>query len=229
MGTALVNQKVTTDQSMTLDLLVNQLYYFNARGRAETIRLTFVMSGIQFEDCRIEGRDWAALKPKTPTGRLPYLEVTAADGTIRSYDESGAIVRWLAKSHDLMGNSNEQYYRIERVIGQCTDIDNEMVGIFHAKTDEDKVSRSRKFQKESGVKLLKLLKESLLESTDKFVAGSNVTLGNLTLMTTVDLVDAHFAELMKNQFPELLKHRQDVLSCHPKLAEYVKSRPVSQW
>lgn len=40
------------------------LTYFNAKGRAETIRLVFAVAGVPFEDKRIQGQNWPELKPR---------------------------------------------------------------------------------------------------------------------------------------------------------------------
>ncbi|XP_078702031.1 hematopoietic prostaglandin D synthase-like [Branchiostoma floridae x Branchiostoma belcheri] len=69
-----------------------KLTYFNGRGRGETIRLLFAAGGIKYEDVRIEGAQWPALKPNTPFGHLPILEV---DGVTLS--ESATIARFVAK------------------------------------------------------------------------------------------------------------------------------------
>ena len=42
-----------------------KLVYFNMEGRAESIRLALTLSGVSFEDKRIAGKDWAAMKPTT--------------------------------------------------------------------------------------------------------------------------------------------------------------------
>jgi len=39
-----------------------KLTYFDARGRAETIRLVFAAAGIKYEDKRIDGAAWGAMK-----------------------------------------------------------------------------------------------------------------------------------------------------------------------
>lgn len=40
-----------------------RLTYFNGRGRAEVTRLMFALAGVEFEDKRIQGEEWPALKP----------------------------------------------------------------------------------------------------------------------------------------------------------------------
>ena len=35
-----------------------KLYYFNARGTAEPIRLIFAQAEVKYEDFRFEGEDW---------------------------------------------------------------------------------------------------------------------------------------------------------------------------
>ena len=39
-----------------------QLTYFNAKGRAEDVRLMFAAAGVKFEDNRVEFADWPSLK-----------------------------------------------------------------------------------------------------------------------------------------------------------------------
>ncbi len=45
-----------------------KLHYFGVSARGELIRLLFAVSGIDFEDVRINLEEWSALKEKTPLG-----------------------------------------------------------------------------------------------------------------------------------------------------------------
>ena len=58
-----------------------KLNYFNLRARGELIRMIFAAAGQEFTDNRIEFPDWPALKPNTPFGQLPYLEITEGGKT----------------------------------------------------------------------------------------------------------------------------------------------------
>jgi glutathione S-transferase len=53
-----------------------RLTYFDAPvSRGEECRLALHLAGIDFEDNRISMSDWPALKPQTPYGTLPMLEL----------------------------------------------------------------------------------------------------------------------------------------------------------
>ena len=64
-----------------------KLYYFNARGRAESIRLIFAAAGQKYEDFRFKGDEWAQFKSKSPNGKAPFLEI-----------RNGTKVQFLAES-----------------------------------------------------------------------------------------------------------------------------------
>lgn len=55
-----------------------KITYFDATGRAEATRLAFTIGGIKFEDERINGEQFMAMRDKTPFGSLPVMEVRRA-------------------------------------------------------------------------------------------------------------------------------------------------------
>jgi glutathione S-transferase len=53
-----------------------KLTYFDFSGsRGEECRLALFLAGIEFEDNRVKMPDWPALKPTTPYGSMPILEL----------------------------------------------------------------------------------------------------------------------------------------------------------
>ncbi|KAK2712884.1 hematopoietic prostaglandin D synthase-like [Artemia franciscana] len=94
-----------------------KLTYFNLRAKGEPIRLILAYGNIQYEDNRIEFSDWPALKPKTPFGQLPVLEV---DG--KPLAQSNAIARFLAKQCNLMPATDWEQAQADELADLANDI-----------------------------------------------------------------------------------------------------------
>ncbi|CAM9234269.1 unnamed protein product [Hapterophycus canaliculatus] len=58
----------------------------------EAVRLALAQSGVEWEDNRINSDDWPALKPTTPYGQLPIMEI---DGAV--IPQSYAQLRYVGK------------------------------------------------------------------------------------------------------------------------------------
>jgi glutathione S-transferase len=82
---------------MALPAKIKLTYFGGPGGRAEPARLALTIAGIDFEDDRITFEDWMARKPGTPSGAVPVLEVTEADGTVSAVTQSSAILRYIGK------------------------------------------------------------------------------------------------------------------------------------
>jgi len=80
-----------TDSLATM-AAVPKLTYWNFGGRAEPIRLAFFIGGVEFNDHRIAHADWPTLKPSTPFGGIPTLEVNGV-----TYGQSNAQLRYAGK------------------------------------------------------------------------------------------------------------------------------------
>lgn len=90
-----------------------KLNYFNGRGRGEIIRLIFAAADAKYEDNRVRFEDWEALKPTTPLGQIPVLEV---DGKTQ-IPQSIAIARFVARELNLAGRNNLEQVRVNFMLG----------------------------------------------------------------------------------------------------------------
>jgi len=105
-----------------------KLTYFDIRGLGEFPRLVLAAAGVPFEDHRLPfvkkeegGFDtpgWPELKPTMPYGKVPVLTV---DGKT-VIPESGAIVRFLARRHGLMGNDEIEAALMDAGVEAVVDI-----------------------------------------------------------------------------------------------------------
>lgn len=103
-----------------------KLTYFDIEGVAEPVRLALALAGVPFEDVRVKFPDWPELKPKTPYGQLPILQI---DDNPEVMTQSGAMLRYCGKVFTDSANYGSLYpddklYEIEQVIGLVTDLNN---------------------------------------------------------------------------------------------------------
>ncbi len=76
-----------------------KLSYFDfAGGRGEDCRLALHLAGVDFEDDRVNPKDWSAKKPSTPFGAMPVLEIEG-QGVVA---QSNAILGLIGSQHDLL-------------------------------------------------------------------------------------------------------------------------------
>jgi glutathione S-transferase len=75
-----------------------RLIYFDAPvSRGEECRLALHIAGVDFEDVRIKGADWPAMKSATPYGALPVLELPDHPPLA----QSNAILILIGRQYDL--------------------------------------------------------------------------------------------------------------------------------
>ena len=75
-----------------------KLYYFDAPiSRGEECRIAFTCAGIDFEDVRLSREKWMELKPTSPFGSVPWVEI---DGKRMAH--SNAILAWIGSQSDLL-------------------------------------------------------------------------------------------------------------------------------
>ena len=88
------------------------LTYFPAKGAAEIARLVLACAGVEYDDKRVTGQDWASTeKSKSPTGGAPFLTTDYGN-----FSQSLAIARYLANKHGLGGKSDEERLKADMVV-----------------------------------------------------------------------------------------------------------------
>jgi glutathione S-transferase len=75
-----------------------RLIYFDFAGsRGEECRIALHLAGIDFEDARIQGADWPAMKATMPFGAMPVLEIPGK----APLAHSNAILVFIGRQHGL--------------------------------------------------------------------------------------------------------------------------------
>ena len=96
-----------------------RLIYFDFAGsRGEECRIALHLAGVDFEDVRIPGADWPALKPSTPCGSLPILELAGKPPLARS----NAILVYIGRQYGLHPGDDFEAARHEALMDYVEDL-----------------------------------------------------------------------------------------------------------
>ncbi len=96
-----------------------KLTYFDAPvSRGEECRLAFHVAGVDFEDKRVQRADWPALKPTTPFGSMPVLEMPGQP----PLGQSNAILTLIGRLHGLHPTDLFEAARHEAIMQHVEDL-----------------------------------------------------------------------------------------------------------
>lgn len=201
-----------------------KLYFFNGRGRAEVSRLLFVAAGQKFEDVRYEPEQWPPHKSEMPLGQIPVLEV---DGV--KLPQSASIARFLAKQFNLAGKDNFEQAKVDAVADTIADLVNNFHPIRWEQNEAKKKEMVKTFFGEELPKHLQNLEilGKLYGNGGAFFVGCQFTWADLLFYDVAEtLLGAEPNCLDKYQF---LKDNRAEVEKQPKIAEYLKNRPKTQY
>jgi glutathione S-transferase len=190
-----------------------RLTYLDFRGLAEPIRLMFEDLGVDYEDRRVGGEAWAALKPQLPFAQVPLLEI---DG--RALVQSRAIYRYLARRHDLDGADEDQRIACDIAIEAVRDLQNQLWDHFWS-AGSDAADAMAAYDAGALQSQLGQL-EAWLGARPFFAAGQPL-FADYYALTYLDEAVAFFPDALR-QSPNLAGFRRRMVE-RPRLAAYIAS------
>ncbi|KAM4049112.1 hematopoietic prostaglandin D synthase [Anomaloglossus baeobatrachus] len=190
-----------------------KLTYFNFRGRAEILRYLFAYTNTEYEDHRIEYKDWPTHKDKYPFGKLPVVEI---DGTV--YYQSLAIGRLLAKKAGLKGKTDLDELRVDAILDTIDDF----VSLYPWSGDEKAM---KEYMDKNGTAVLSGLEKEL--GDNKWFTGDYVTWADLYWDTCSDSIEYYHSGVFKD-YPNLLSLKKRVKEL-PEIAAWIKRRPQTPY
>lgn len=96
-----------------------RLFYFDApMSRGEECRLALHVGGVDFEDVRLDREAWLAMKPTTPFGSLPVLEMPGKPPLA----QSNAILVLIGRRHGLHPQDDFEAARHEAMMCHVEDL-----------------------------------------------------------------------------------------------------------
>ena len=200
-----------------------KLIYFNARGRAEVCRFIFAQAGVRYEDKRVDRDEWAQLKPNTPTGLLPLLEV---DG--KQIPGSAVMIRFLGERLGFAGSNDVENAEIAGIVDVLHDFMLKLAVIFYEKDEGKKAETVDKLKNEDIPKYWGILEGYCRKnnSADGWIYGDKPTYADFNICCTMEYVTKFVPHFLED-YPCVSKMKAAVESL-PNIADWIKKRPVTE-
>eukprot|EP00058_Branchiostoma_floridae_P024903 XP_002610393.1 hypothetical protein BRAFLDRAFT_209281 [Branchiostoma floridae] len=189
-----------------------KLTYFDVRARAEPTRLLFAAAGVEYEDVRVQRQDWEALKPTTPMGQLPLLEV---DGV--TLCQSMSIARFVARETGLDGKTRLERAQADAFVDELEELIPKMAGVVEEKSKElDKLIAER------------LGKCEKLSGSDGHLVGNSLLWCDLVLFNIAHNIEEVYKAGTMQDYPKLTKVC-DTVKANPRIAKWMAERPAGMF
>lgn len=200
-----------------------KLSYFPAEAKAELIRFIFVQTDTEYQNIRIPFEEWPALKPSTPFGYLPILEV---DG--ETLAGSGPIARYMAEKLGLAGSSDIENVKIAGIKDVQDEVVVKMVRAFFEKDEAKKKAAETEVIENFIPKYLNLM-ETIIKGNPNpgccgWLFGPKLTYVDLNLYLIVDFMKIFKEENLLEEYPGV-KKLTDAVGALPNIAKWIQTRP----
>jgi len=202
-----------------------KLTYFDVRARAELARLLFALGGQKYEDVRIQREKWMEIKPTTPFGQMPVLEV---DGV--KLCQSKTIGRFLANRFGVAGKNEIEKAQADMVVDCIADVA-APVGPMRFEQDATRKAEQRdKYGKETLPNHIKNLEKLLKENKggDAYFVGDALTWADVAFLDLCGWVESNGFTADLSAAPKL-KALKAKVEAQPKIAEWIKKRPANDF
>lgn len=195
-----------------------KLTYFDfPGGRGEDARIALFMAGVDFEDDRIAPSDWMKVKPKTPWGSLPVLEVEG----LGRIGQSNAILAYIGRRWDMHPDDLWAAARHEAIMHAVEDVRHE-IGKTFGIDDADALREARATIADDFLPRWAAHMEAQL-GDGPFIDGDDVHVADLKLFVLMSWFDKgvldHIPTDVLSDFPRLTTHF-DAMGRHPKVVEW---------
>ncbi|CAB3230558.1 unnamed protein product [Arctia plantaginis] len=196
--------------------------YFDVKAVGEGPRLLLAYGGQKFKDIRVTFQEWPQVKPNTPFGFLPVLEI---DG--KQYATCLAICRYLGKKYGLAGDNDEEALEIDQNVDFLYDIRYRAANTYW---EPDPIIKEKKHEENSKLypDQLKKLNE-IIEKNNGHIALGKLTWGDLHFAGMLDyLKEILRMPDLEKKYPAFKKLADNVYSI-PSLKAYAASAPAAIW
>jgi glutathione S-transferase len=199
------------------------LTYFDAPlSRGEECRLALFVAGVDFVDNRISYDAWPALKPNTPFGALPVLEL---EGKPR-VSQSNAILGWVGRKYGLLPSDDWEALRLDSLLCAAEEL-RTTIGRTFGIGDPEELKRRRQELVEGPLRAWAANMERQVRGP--FACGEAISVADIKLFVVCGWLKKgvldHVPADVLAPFPKL-QGLFEAVSRHPRVVEWYARRPT---
>lgn len=200
---------------------IPKLTYFDNRGNGEVIRLMLEETGTFYNERRISIDEWPAFKTNFTSAQLPVLE--EGDVFLSNFND---ICRYLARKHNLLGKTADDYSRCDSAHEILVGAQNELFELYLDPAFNDKRSH---FERNGLIDSLGQLEAFFAENKDGsgFWVGESITYIDILAWSYLDSIRPLRCSAIE-KFKLLSQFKQSIQT-RPNIDAYLKSgrRPAT--
>ncbi|XP_075215811.1 glutathione S-transferase-like [Lycorma delicatula] len=195
-----------------------KLTYFPVKALAEPIRWLLSYLDIEFEDYRFEREQWPSIKPSTPFGKVPVLEV---DG--KKLHQSVALSRYYGKKAGLAGKDEWEDLMIDIAVDTLNDFRQAIASWFYDPIDDSKLSKYEPLMKETVPYYLNKFEEHIKENGG-YLANGKLSWGDIYFVAIIDYLNFMLQLDITEKHQYMTALRDKVVNI-PKIKAWIAKRP----
>jgi glutathione S-transferase len=186
-----------------------KLFYFDAPiSRGEECRLAFAVAGVDFEDVRLPREQWQSMKPTTPFGAMPILEVAG-----KPLAQSTAILTYIGRSHGLHPTDLFEAARHEAMMAHLEHVRHEIAPTLRM-TDEEEKKKARAALTATNIPTWAAFAEKQISDDGPFFGGAKLCVVDLKIYMVVGWIMGgkidHIPSSVLGPYPKLMRVKSAV-------------------
>ncbi|KAJ9592543.1 hypothetical protein L9F63_015778 [Diploptera punctata] len=195
-----------------------KLLYFPVKALGEPIRFLLSYGGLEFEDHRFQEGEWPKVKPTTPFGKSPILEING-----KQTHQSASICRYLAKQVGLSGKDDWENLQIDMIVDTITDFRTQLANYHY---DPDEASKEKKWGplNDETIPFYTSKFDDVIKANGGYFVNGKLTWVDLYFIAMIDYLDAMAKQDLTAKHPNLKALKDKVLQ-QPAIKAWVAKRP----
>nr|QED40976.1 glutathione S-transferase [Matsumurasca onukii] len=193
--------------------------YFPIMGLGEPIRFLLAYMGEDFEDCRVKWGEWPDIKPNTPWGKMPILEIEGKAGVTQSQ----AVTRFLARQAGLCGDGAWEDLKIDEIVSVVDELRGELAKYYYERDEERKASLKEPVLTQTVPFYMKKI-NTLIQENKGYLANGKFSWADVFFAAISDHMSNMNGSDITADYPQAKALRERVYAI-PKIKAWVDKRP----